>query len=209
MPKSIPESERIEFSLDNRQVLFLLFALLVIGSFVFLMGFLVGRRSEGLSAAQWSNQGVVAANIGGDADFDDEPFPGDDEAFAFEKGVAVNDAAKLPPTRPEGTAPRDEQQVRAERYQKDLAKVQATTPPKKTPRALAPFTLQIRRFTDRAAADLLAQRIRRKGFHPKVELVTSGEFLVTVGSYVSWNDALDAKSAFEEKVGLVAYAARQ
>lgn len=206
---SSPESERIEFSLDNRQVLFLLFSLLVIASAVFTMGFFVGRSSEGLSASQWSNQGVVAANIAGESEFDDEPFPGEEEAFAFEKGVAVNGAAKLPPTRPEGTAPRDEQQVRAERYLSDRDKVKATTPPKLPQGQVAPFTLQIRRFTDRAAADLLAQRVRRKGFSPKIQTATSGEFLVTVGAYMSWKDALAAKAAFEEKVGLVAYAARQ
>lgn len=209
MPNAHQESERIEFSLDNRQVLFLLFSLLVIASFVFLMGFLVGKRSEGLSATQWSNQGVLAANIAGDAQFEDEEVAGaDEENFAFEKGVAVNDAAKLPPTRAEGTAPRNENEVRAERYKEDRKAVQATQP--KTESGVpAPFTLQIRRFQDKAAADLLRQRILRKGFGAKIQKSTTGEFVVTVGEYLSWKDALAAKSAFEAKVGLVAYAARQ
>lgn len=200
------ESERIEFSLDNRQVLFLLFSLLVIAGFVFLMGFLVGRRSEGLSTSRWASQGVLAANIAGEAKAEEEPF--DDESFAFEKGVHINDAAKLPPTRAEGTAPRNEQEVRAERVQADRAVVEATQA-KRASETPAPFTLQIRRFKDRAAADLLRQRIRRKGFPCKISNSTTGEFVVTVGDYTSWKDALAAKSAFEAKVGLVAYAARQ
>lgn len=208
MPKSPAPSERIEFSLDNRQVLFLLFSLLVIASFVFLLGFLVGKRGEGMAAGQWANQGVLAANIAGDGDFEDEMVGGKEDDFAFEEGVAVNDAARLPPTRPEGTAPRDEKQVRAERFQADRAVVQATQP-KVDKGVPAPFTLQIRRFKDKSAADLLRQRIRRHGFSGKIFKSSGGEFVVTVGDYTTWKDALAAKSAFEAKVGLVAYAARQ
>ncbi|HLT34990.1 MAG TPA: SPOR domain-containing protein [Enhygromyxa sp.] len=101
--------DKVELSLDNRQIFFLFFGLSVIGCFVFALGIMTGRR------LQWE-PGQQAAALGDDSslallDATEQP----DERFAFRQGLAESDAEALPPTRDPELPPRDEKEVRAER----------------------------------------------------------------------------------------------
>ena len=49
--------DKVELSLDNRQIFFLFFGLSVVGCFVFALGVMVGRRVD------WNPEGQVAAHV--------------------------------------------------------------------------------------------------------------------------------------------------
>jgi cell division protein FtsN len=101
--------DKVELSLDNRQIFFLFFGLSVIGCFVFALGIMTGRR------LQWE-PGQEAAAIGNEDSLAllDET-EDTDERFAFRSGLSQSDAEALPPTRDPELPPRDEDEVRAER----------------------------------------------------------------------------------------------
>lgn len=100
--------DKVEFSLDNRQIFFLFFGLSVVGCFVFAMGVMVGKRGElhELQAAAQSNDSIVL--------LDDEPVLAD-AGFSFKEGLERPATEGLPATRDPSVAPRDEETVRAER----------------------------------------------------------------------------------------------
>lgn len=100
--------DKVEFSLDNRQIFFLFFGLSVVGCFVFAMGVMVGKRGElhevpGLAQAE---SAVLA----------DEPQVAEnDYNFSFKDGLQRVATDGLPATRDPSVAPRDEDTVKAER----------------------------------------------------------------------------------------------
>jgi cell division septation protein DedD len=111
--------DKVELSLDNRQIFFLFFGLSVIGCFVFALGIMTGRR------LQW-DPGQEAAAFGTDSslallDADGE----DEERFAFRSGLAESDVEALPPTRDPELPPRDERDVRSERAAAELEQREA------------------------------------------------------------------------------------
>ncbi len=100
--------DKVEFSLDNRQIFFLFFGLSVVGCFVFAMGVMVGKRGElhevpGLAQAE---AGVLA---------DDPKLAESDYNFSFKDGLQRVATDGLPATRDPSVAPRDEDTVKAER----------------------------------------------------------------------------------------------
>ena len=100
--------DKVELSLDNRQIFFLFFGLSVIGCFVFALGIMTGRR------LQWEPGQEVAA-VGSEdslAMLEDEEA---EERFAFRSGLSESDAEGLPQTRDPELPPRDEDEVKAER----------------------------------------------------------------------------------------------
>ncbi|PRP98110.1 SPOR domain-containing protein [Enhygromyxa salina] len=101
--------DKVELSLDNRQIFFLFFGLSVIGCFVFALGIMTGRR------IQWEPGQEVAAVGGQDSLALLEGEAPEDEHFAFQRGLSESDAEAIPPTRDPAVPPRDEGEVRAER----------------------------------------------------------------------------------------------
>ena len=99
--------DKVEFTLDNRQIFFLFFGLSVVGCFVFAMGVMVGKRGElhDLPGVAQADSVVL---------LDDEPALADN-SFSFEKGLQTPATDGLPATRDPSVAPRDEETVRAER----------------------------------------------------------------------------------------------
>jgi cell division protein FtsN len=100
--------DKVEFSLDNRQIFFLFFGLSVVGCFVFAMGVMVGKRGElhevpGVAQAESS---VLA---------DDPKVAEADYNFSFKDGLQRVATDGLPATRDPSVAPRDEETVKAER----------------------------------------------------------------------------------------------
>lgn len=98
--------DKVEFTLDNRQIFFLFFGLSVVGCFVFAMGVMVGRRGE-LQEMPAVAQVQQSALVG------EEPVVAD--AFSFKDGLQHPATEGLPETRDPQKPPRDEEAVRAER----------------------------------------------------------------------------------------------
>ena len=216
--------ERIEFSLDSRQILFLLFGLAVVGCFVFALGLLAGRRMHWTPESEFTDGEALAATIQSDAsgeviETEEEVVVVDasesgGEEFAYVEGVREDDAADLPKTRPASVAPRDEEQIKAEKAKEREAKSAALARTQRSENAGArgEFTLQLKRFDQQDAADALVRRLKRSGYAVRVQRSEkSGKtwFVVSVGDYSTWDAALEAKKNFEAKEGIVAYAARQ
>jgi cell division septation protein DedD len=222
--------DKVELSLDNRQIFFLFFGLSVIGCFVFALGIMTGRR------LQWE-PGQQAAALGDDnslALLDETREP--EERFAFRQGLAESDTEALPPTRDPELPPRAEKDVRAERVaaeqveqreaaaaeveakiaeqQKTLAQAtpQAAPPADKSETAEAGgprrFTLQMKAFSREEDAAKLADRLRHNGHEVRVE---SHEVRgrtwhrVRLGAFDDWDEALAAKQAFEKAEHVIAY----
>ncbi len=128
--------DKVEFSLDNRQIFFLFFGLSVVGCFVFAMGVMVGKRGElhevpGLAQAE---SAVLA---------DSPEVAAADYNFSFKDGLQRPATDGVPATRDPSVPPRDEEVVKAERdaalgsksikksgSSKKLPAIPAPTPPK-------------------------------------------------------------------------------
>lgn len=86
--------DKVELSLDNRQIFFVFFGLSVVGCFVFALGVMVGRRVD------WSTTGEVA--VSGATDQGALAMLDADlarEELSFKDGLAVPATEGLPPTR--------------------------------------------------------------------------------------------------------------
>ena len=110
MPELTASKEKVDFSLDNRQVFFLFFGLSVVGCFVFALGVMVGRRND----AGHANAQVVAQNEARAVLADPEPLVAD-AGYSFKDGLQHPATEGVPETRDPAVPPRDEAVVRAER----------------------------------------------------------------------------------------------
>jgi septal ring-binding cell division protein DamX len=99
--------DKVEFSLDNRQIFFLFFGLSVVGCFVFAMGVMVGKRGEIHELPAVAQEDSIVL-------LDDDPVVADN-GYSFKDGLQRPATDGLPATRDPAVAPRDEDTVRAER----------------------------------------------------------------------------------------------
>lgn len=99
--------DKVEFSLDNRQIFFLFFGLSVVGCFVFALGVMTGRRVD------WDAQAEVAAMADDSLDLLAAEIGGDGDEFAFKEGLKESTAPELAPTRDPSIAPRDKDELAA------------------------------------------------------------------------------------------------
>jgi DedD protein len=185
--------DKLEVSLDGRQIFFLFFGGAVVACLVFVLGVMVGKRLEGRErvarkAATSAAIDPLAAldELGADeaTGTDDLAFPaaltGDEKA----KKRAL-DAADLAPARaltPDGTGAIMQSMRGAAAKLAEPAPAPAPAPstPKPATVAAAPapegaapaakaesrFTLQISSFQERAEADALAARLSKDGYKP-------------------------------------------
>lgn len=222
--------DKVELSLDNRQIFFLFFGLSVVGCFVFALGVMVGRRVE------WSPEGEVAAlSSDGLPLLSDERTPG--EPLTFKEGLSEPATDEVPPTRDPSQPPRDEDEVKADRaaQQGAAGKPGAGKPvPVATPAVPAAdptlaragegtaassafsdpkkFTLQMKAFSRAEEAEAFAGRLRANGHQVRVEAhEVKGRIWhrVRMGSFDDWADGLAAKQAFEQREKIIAYVVRQ
>jgi cell division protein FtsN len=220
--------DKVELSLDNRQIFFLFFGLSVIGCFVFALGIMTGRRID------WE-PGHEAAALGGQDSLElleDDP---QGERFAFQQGLSESDAEAIPPTRDPEVPPRAEDEVRAERAEQaqvqevaqqreaQAAEVEAQIDEQQaalaqaTPEAARPrpssgdgrrFTLQMKAFSNPADAEKLADKLRHNGHDVRIEshdVRGRTWHRVRLGEFDTWDTALAAKTAFEQAEHVIAY----
>jgi DedD protein len=224
--------DKLEVSLDGRQVFFLFFGGAVVACLVFVLGVMVGKRLEGreLVARRAATSAAIdplAAldELGADEQID----PAGDE-LAFPSALAAGDkgrqrplgTADLPAPRPAASAPAPAPAKPSEDRPRTVAPAVAAPPPPKAPAAPPPtappadgkpkFTLQISSFQERAEADALVSRLVGAGYKPFVVMSDVPDrgifFRVRIGEYPSRQDALTAKEEFEKKQQIIAYVTR-
>jgi cell division septation protein DedD len=223
--------DKVELSLDNRQIFFLFFGLSVVGCFVFALGVMVGRRVE------WSPEGEVAA-LSGESLSLMEAHAGADEPLTFKEGLSDPATADVPPTRDPSLPPRDEDEVRAEKAERERmgaagkpgggkpVPVASPAVPGADP-ALAragvvpvvgadgqsnKFTLQMKAFSRVEEAEAFATKLRANGHQVRIEAhEVKGRIWhrVRMGSFDNWADGLAAKQDFEQREKMIAYVVRQ
>jgi cell division protein FtsN len=221
--------DKVELSLDNRQIFFLFFGLSVVGCFVFALGVMVGRRVE------WSPEGEVAALSGDSLSLmaaEDTPA----EPLTFKEGLSDPATADLPPTRDPSQPPRDEDEVKAEKAERERAAAGKPAPERSVPVASpavpaadptlarageAPvqdagddkkFTLQMKAFSRVEEAEAFATKLRANGHQVRIEAhEVKGRIWhrVRMGSFDNWADGLAAKQDFEQRERIIAYVVKQ
>ena len=220
--------DKVELSLDNRQIFFLFFGLSVVGCFVFALGVMVGRRVE------WSPEGEVAALSGESLSLlaaEDTP----SEPLTFKEGLSDPATAHVPPTRDPSEPPRDEDEVKAEKAAAQAQAAGEPTPSRPVPVASptvpaadpttlartgdAPiggleegdgkkFTLQMKAFSRLEEAESFATKLRANGHQVRIEAVeVKGRIWhrVRMGTFDNWADGLAAKQSFEQREKIIAY----
>jgi cell division septation protein DedD len=225
--------DKIEVTLDGRQIFYLFFGGAVLACLVFVLGVTVGRRVEARGypprAAAAATDPLAAldaldAQAGAELAFpaalrttDDVPLGAIDQAAA--RGE-LRPAAKKPAAAP--AVADDPPVAAAPAVAPPVAPTVAPAPIKAAPpvEAAKPsepsirgkYTLQLSSFQDRGEADAFAAQIKTAGYAPYVvEAQVEGKgtwFRVRVGDYASNGEALAAKGDFEAKQKIIAYVTR-
>jgi DedD protein len=234
--------DKIEVSLDGRQVFYLFFGGAIIACMVFVLGVMVGKRVEsrahaGSTAAANTRRDPLAALDRLDAQGDQALTfrkalsSGLAPATDVEKAIAEMDrAASAKPAVAPAPAPVPVASVAPVAAPKAaLAAAPAAAPtPKPAAPAAAPtaaptaapaapatkgkFTLQLSAFQDKAEAEEFLRGVKGAGFGAYLtEAEVSGKgtyYRVRLGSYGTYEDAVAAKTAFEQKQKKIAYVTR-
>lgn len=228
MRRSEPElfKDKVEVSLDGRQIFYLFFGGAVIACLVFVLGVMVGKRVEARShvatgAATTASEDPLAALDELSANHEQLSFPQaltgqDDEPLG-----PVDEVLQAPP--PEKAAAKPE--PKAARPEPKAAKPE----PKPAPKVAKPepkpevvddkshgskhsWTLQLSSFQDRAEADSFRDRLVDAGYDPYIaeaDVPNKGTwYRVRLGSYGSYDGAIKAKREFESAQKIIAYVTR-
>ncbi len=128
------------------------------------------------------------------------------EAKAADKKPAGSDKADPKDSKSESRKPADKKPASAADDTVMAAGIEtADAPVKKTKRV---FTLQLKAYANAEDAEKMAAKLRHNGHDVRVEI---GEVQgrtwhrVRIGEFVKWNNALEAKTAFEERESIIAY----
>jgi len=217
--------DKVEISLDGRQIFFLFFGSAVAACLIFVVGVLLGKRIEARALALQPapiEDPLAALDQLGDADEADE-------GLTFHKALTPPKAEM--PKKPEKAAEKpvveeEAPPTRSEPKKIEVKKPEAPKPalpaarpqvvqqqPTKKPDATAShFTLQLSAFPDKADAEEFMRKIQSAGYKPFLvasEIPGKGVFYrVRVGDYGSRQAAVDAKTDFEKKQRIIAYVAK-
>lgn len=219
--------DKVELSLDNRQIFFLFFGLSVVGCFVFALGVMVGRRVDFDSVAEVESQPGQGLAV---LDTPAEPT----SYSAALRSPDPQDAPIAEPVampEPDGEST-DEDPEPAKPGEKAKAAgaakpVKAGKPGEKPSadksvmaagKAGAPavadgrrFTLQMKAFAKPEEAEAFAAPLRANGHDVRVEAhEIKGRIWhrVRMGEFDNWEDGLAAKTDFEKNEKMIAYVVR-
>ena len=230
--------DKVEISLDGRQIFFLFFGSAVAACLIFVTGVLIGKRIEARALAMQPaplEDPLAALDQLGDADEADEGLtfhkaltpPRPDKPIVEAKKLEPKklEAKKLEPKKPEPkplVADDDTSDDDDKSDAKPAAKppvLPATRPQvvqqaaaKKPDATAAHFTLQLSAFPEKSDAEEFMRKIQSAGYKPFLvasEIPGKGVFYrVRVGDYGSRQAAVDAKAEFERKQRIIAYVAK-
>lgn len=226
--------DKIEVSLDGRQIFYLFFGGAVLASLVFVLGVMVGRRVE--ARAHVDSRPATSAALDPLAALDElarRPVAMAEEDLAFPQALsgggaqplgevdrvlastapgaaapapALKSATPVASAAPAPSAkPADAKPARAEVTEPEHTEQPAQ---KKQP---AKFTLQLSSFQDRAEADAFFGKLRQSGHDPYItESSVDGQtwYRVRLGRYPSYDAAIEAKMDFEKREHIIAYVTR-
>jgi len=215
--------DKIEVSLDSRQVFFIFFGGAVIACVVFVLGVMVGKRLE--SRERVAHRAATSAQVDPLAALDelgaDEQAEGKGDDLAFAAALAADAkksaapapaAAPTPPPKPAPIPSAPAAAAPTPPAAKEPAKdkeSKESKEPKEGKEKKSKFTLQISSFQERAEADALIARLSGIGYKPYLVMSNVPDkgvfFRVRIGEYGSKSDAQDAKAEFEKKQHLLAY----
>jgi cell division septation protein DedD len=223
--------DKIEISLDGRQIFYLFFGGAVLASLVFVLGVMVGRRVE--ARAHVDNQPATSAALDPLAALDElarRPVVMAEEDLAFPAALAggvqqplgeldrVLASTALVPgaaARPASATPAKPGDARPGDNGSKPAHAEVTEPEHTEPRTdkkqAARFTLQLSSFQDRAEADAFFEKLHQAGQDPYVtESEVDGQtwYRVRLGRYPSYDAAVEAKTDFEKRQHIIAYVTR-
>lgn len=229
--------DKIEVSLDGKQVFYLFFGAAVVACLVFVLGVMVGRRLESRAHADAVKAMEVASSdplaaldllAAGDG-ADDLSFPrelGKDPEPEPEPEPAAEPAAETEPEQPapEPAAPAVDdaasKKAEAEAAKKRAAEKVAAEKAAAAKRAAEAaareargnWTLQLSSFQDESEAQSFFAQLKSSGYSPfisRAEVPGKGTwFRVRVGRYDDYDAAVAAKKSFEEKQHIIAYVTR-
>jgi DedD protein len=214
--------DKIEVSLDGRQIFYLFFGGAVIVGMVFVLGVMVGRRVEARGhldhAATPASADPLAAldrlEGSGGLSFHGTLL-GNDKERPVEKAIAdiekqrAEAPAAVPAVAPAPVPVAAPQKANDAQIQKQIDKHDEKKDDKKKgdkkhadADAAGTFTLQISSFQDKGEAQALLEQIRTSGYQAyltSAEVDGKGTFYrVRVGKFASMDAATDAKAEFEK-----------
>ncbi len=220
--------DKIEVSLDGRQIFYLFFGGAVIASMVFVLGVMIGKRLETRANVRASAQTSAAQ----------DPLTALDKLSASRQALAfpaaLTQAGSSPlgavdrviAARAEGVAavPADkaakataakDKAAKAEAAKAKAAKAAKAQAARAAKASAEPtrgmYTLQLSSFRDRGEADAFHAKLTGSGYSAYVVAATvKGEpwYRVRLGRYGNYREAISAKGRFESKQKIIAYVTR-
>lgn len=203
--------DKIEVSLDGKQVFYLFFGGATIACLVFVLGVMVGRRLESrahvdaIDAPSAASSDPLAALdlLAGSGGGDDLSFP-----------TALAEPEPQPEAEPDSETDSDsdseaDSEAEAEPEASAAAKPEEAKPEKPVePR----YTLQLSSFQEESEANTFHEQLRGAGYQPymvRAEVPEKGTFYrVRLGKYATYDEALEAKAEFEDAQHIIAYVTR-
>ncbi len=200
--------DKIEVSLDGRQIFYLFFGGAVVACLVFVLGVMVGRRLEarghvdkvaGTSAARDPLAALDRMGSDGTMTFPSALSGSGGPTAAVDREIAAMRARK--------------KELAAEAAKPTAVKPEAAKPeaPRSVDAAKAKCTLQLSAFQDQAEAEAFLSTVKSAGYGAYVTAadVDGKQFYrVRLGNYATYDDAVAAKAEFEKKVPKIAYVTR-
>ena len=200
--------DKIEVSLDGRQIFYLFFGGAVIVGMVFVLGVMVGRRVEARGHVERAH---VEATVDPLAALDrleggsglsfqgalrgSEPATSDVEKQIDEMAAAK----KTEPKKPASEEPKPEEPKKVEAKADDAKPEKKSDEPKVEKKTK--FTLQLSSFKDKDEAQAFLDQIKAQGFAAsmtKADVDGKQYYRVRMGTYSSADAANDAKADFEK-----------
>jgi cell division septation protein DedD len=227
--------DKVEVSLDGRQIFYLFFGGAVIACLVFVLGVMVGKRVEARShvhseASTSAARDPLAAldQLSADADHlsfpsalsgeSNKPLGAVDAVLAVARADAEEDGVIEPAPAPAAKKPEPP------KAKPEAAKPDEPAPAKAKPEAAKPaeeakpeaskgsYTLQLSSFQDRGEADSFHAKLVDAGLHPYiVEAAVPDKgtwYRVRLGSYDDYDQAIRGKKEFESRHKIIAYVTR-
>lgn len=247
--------DKIEVSLDGRQIFYLFFGGAVVATLVFVLGVMVGRRVEARAVVETGSpvtdplaaldrmEGSAGLAFPSALRGDDQVMLGAVDATFAKRSKALKPGTGGPVTKSTLSASQVANEGTAKEEQSPAPKAAAEANEEKTKPAAAPtkaaptsavpaapakevpaldkpeakpakrrFTLQVGSFQDKSEADNFFRGLAVTKYEPyMVEADVPGKgtyYRVRVGGYASFDEAVEAKTNFEESQHVIAYVTR-
>lgn len=225
--------DKVEVSLDGRQIFYLFFGGAVIACLVFVLGVMVGKRVEARShvhseAGTSAARDPLAALDQLSADADKLSFPAAlsgeshkplgvvDEVLAEARTDAAEAASEPAPAPKQAEAPAKPEVAKKPDPPKPAPEPKPAPAPEpepvKAPASKGSYTLQLSSFQNRAEADSFHGELVAAGLHPYIVEANVPEkgtwYRVRLGSYDDYDAAIRGKKEFESRHKIIAYVTR-